>query len=796
MTETRLYEEYAESLVAAVAPTRLIEVYAETLVSTPPAVFVNLADTAAGSDAAVPVTTSSTARAEALTDTATGADALSTSSDRALALIDVALGSDALVVAERRSVIADVASGADVVTVAEKRTRVTDTATGSDTVGVGEKRVTLTDTAVGSDALFSSMVAIHDTAFGTDLMAAVQTGDKVVTLADTAVGDDDLLAEQNGRINDFAVGTDQIIVDFRPGCRVTLEHSRHLYPWTEAGTGPDPEPEPGPDPEPARLLSRQNVAVIGDGRIADTATALRAALVAAGYGDGNVWTYGVHGKTTASTDANGKTLATNIADARDYFGGDPDAWVIAVGSPSAVGTVPSEMTQPLLAVQETTDRRLLWLSHSAAAFNTAAAPLVNAKPNAVFATTTSTDSALVDFIVDAVGPPTAGADGGWTKAQLLNTPPRAGATITDGARTWNTVTYEATYVSGDTFQQTLNRVTGGRILTLPEGVFTIPNFTNGFNDGVRIGSGGATGCIGIAGSGRGTIIRLTGSGSTGGNIIGVDRLGAGPAYFGNFQLQADDRSAAGWTGIFIDNAPGTLVEWLYLNGASKGYANYPPGETFGINISHSNDAVVRDTEVDGRNRTSRVRQAASPMGWNGSAGTYVQNAKVARCYVHHSLTSMATFWQTHNVDVDRLHSWSDGSGSGLLSGSQINLEEVTGQVRLRYCRLYAYGSYYKANVWPGDPYATGNVDFMFAQASTTADMTDIIVTEPRFDLGFEGFMTVVNYSGYQNSTTSAFNVITTPPVIIKNGITLTAHNHSPSSWTSTADVDHDFAWVR
>lgn len=558
------------------------------------------------------------------------------------------------------------------------------------------------------------------------------------------------------------------------------------------GAGGDIDPET--DPEPERLLSRQNIAVIGDGRIADEAAALRTALVAAGYGDGNVWIYGVTGKTTAAADTNSKTLATNIADARNYFGGDPDAWVIAVGSASAGGTVPSELTQPLLAVQNNYDRRLLWLSHSASAFNTAAAPLVNAKKNAAFLTTTDTGSALVDYIVDAVGPPVTGADGGWTKAQLLDTPARAGSTITVGSTTWNTVTYEATYVSGDTFQQTLNRVTGGKVLTLPEGVFEIADFTNGFNDGVRIGSGGATGCVGIAGSGRNTIIRLTGSGSSGGNIIGVDRLGAGPAYFGNFQLQANDRSAVGWTGMFIANAPGTVCEWLFLNGAFKGYANYPPGETFGINIYKCNDAVIQDCEVDGRNRTSRVRQGASPFGWNGTAGDYVQDALVQRTYCHHGLAGMGTFWQTNNVTLNQYHSWSCGSGPGSLSGSQINLEEVTGQVRINHCRLYAYGQYYKNTGWSADPYATGNVDFNFAQASTIANMTDIIVTEPRFDVGVNGLMTVTNYNGYQNSTTGVYNVITSQPTIVKNGVTLMGYNHT--SIPGTANIDTSFAWVR
>lgn len=553
-----------------------------------------------------------------------------------------------------------------------------------------------------------------------------------------------------------------------------------------------------PDPEPGRLLSRQTVAVIGDDRVINASlAALRASFIAQGFLDANVVIYAVAGKTTASADANGKTVARNVAETRDYFGGDPDAWVFCVGSNSSAASIQTELVEPLLGVQNTTDRRLVWLSAPQPIFNSTAAPLVNAKRNATFRTTSATGSALVNDIVQAVGPATAGADGGWTKAQLVNTPARPGATVTDPAtgRSWSTVRYEDVFVSGDTFQQTLNRVIGGKILTLPAGTFTITGFANGFNDGVRIGSGGATGCIGIAGSGRSTIIRLIGSSSSGGNIIGVDRLGAGPAYFGNFQLQSDDQAAAGYAGIFIANAPASLVEWVYLNGAFKGYANFPPGETFGVNFLNSNSCVIRDSEVDCRNRVTGARQGASPVGWNGSAGNYAQNALVQRCYLHHGLAGMLTFWQTNNVTCDRYHGWSLGSGSGQLSGSQINLEEVTGSVRLNYCRLYAYGSFYKQFGWPNDPLATGNVDFAFAEASTIQDMTDLAVLEPRFDVGVNGLLTVSNYKGYQ-STGGLLNKITTQPRITKNGQLLAGHDHNTSGWQASASIDTDFTWVR
>ena len=242
----------------------------------------------------------------------------------------------------------------------------------------------------------------------------------------------------------------------------------------------------------------------------------------------------------------------------------------------------------------------------------------------------------------------------------------------------------------------------------PPGEFLLGDFTNGYHDAIRLGSGGATGCAGIAGSGRDTVIRLGGAASrytdsNSGNLLSIDRLGAGPAYFGNFQLRGVPISAQGNTGIFVANSPGSVLEWLYLNGASKGYANYPPGETFGINVFHSDGVVVRDTEIDGRDPQTGQRICASPIGWNGSWSQYAQNATVQRTYVHHALAGMCAFWLTNNVTLDSFHSYSCGSGTGKLSGSQINLEEVTGRVRINYPRLYTHGAYYRQSQWTADP---------------------------------------------------------------------------------------------
>lgn len=94
---------------------------------------------------------------------------------------------------------------------------------------------------------------------------------------------------------------------------------------------------------------------------------------------------------------------------------------------------------------------------------------------------------------------------GLAAGQLGNATPSAAAI----ARPTGTgyVRYEDLYSSGNDLQTVINKVTGNRVLTFPEGVFTIPsNFRYGYKDGVRLGnrSGGA-GCRGLVGSGRNTI---------------------------------------------------------------------------------------------------------------------------------------------------------------------------------------------------------------------------------------------------------------------------------------------------
>jgi hypothetical protein len=586
---------------------------------------------------------------------------------------------------------------------------------------------------------------------------------------------------------------------------------------------------------PARAASStvwsvQTVAVIGaDAIVAAGTDALRTSITSLGFIPDNVYIDAVRGRLLGRRDSTGRSIQDAVAAARDYFGGDPDVWVLDLYSPDSDSLVASQVREALAGTAKNGDRVVLWigqsqqgaLNSSQVRFNAVAAPIVNAHNRGRF---TDLDAYLrgqtgtlwagqnvmtaygytrrTKFLYYMVGPAKVGSDGGWTKAKLLTPPPRSGSSIIDpsSGRRWDTVRYEDLYRLGDSLQQTLNRCTGGRVVTFPAGVFEFSGFTQGWYDGIRIGSGGASGCRGIAGSGRSTIFQMkagTGSmpNSSSRRLISVDLVRQGAAYFGNFQLRGTDQPLDRWAGLNVDNSPGSVVEWIYCNGASRGYMNRPPGETMAIMVNRSDSTTVRDCEVDARHPVTRARWGSSPIGWNGSWDGYARNAKVERSYVHHSLAGMTTFWLTDGVTMNNFHSFSCGSGTGERSGSQINLEEVTGSVRLTYPRLFANGDWYRQTQWPADPTATQNNGFAFGQACTTTSQSDLICLEPRFDLNVNGLMTTCAYTNY-TSTAGVKNKIVTPPVIIKNGRSLVGHDHKTSGWQSRATPDTDFTWVR
>lgn len=337
------------------------------------------------------------------------------------------------------------------------------------------------------------------------------------------------------------------------------------------------------------------------------------------------------------------------------------------------------------------------------------------------------------------------------------------------------VRYEDLYRLGDTPSQVVAKVTGGQVLTFPEGIFEWTDFGQGYVDSLRLGNGGYTGCRGLAGTSRNTIFRVKAASSTKGSSIASisSSSGTNPAYvininrmnnceFRNFRLQGTDQGHE-YNGIRIDRCNDALISDLFLDGASPGSANMPPGETFGINVYMSPRARMLNTEVDGRHPVTRARWCASPVGWNDTTDAYVEN-----CYFHHSKAGMPTWWETQNVEVIDTTSYANGSGGGSLNGQAFNFERAWGRIRLTRCTFKPWGKWEQAK-GNTHPDVTTNSGLHISLNNDQHDMPDVLIEDPVHD---QGPHSSGAFAVYIADTYIGGQMVTTWPTIKKGGVTL------------------------
>ena len=349
------------------------------------------------------------------------------------------------------------------------------------------------------------------------------------------------------------------------------------------------------------------------------------------------------------------------------------------------------------------------------------------------------------------------------------------------------VRYEDLYRPGDDLQQVADRVTGNQILTLPPGTFTVRDFRQGYYDGVRLGEGGATGCRGIVGSGPSTEISVEPDTSTrdrghnfAGNQLALGGVRAG--VLSNFTLKGHSQNDRIYGGIVVNASPGAELSWLVLKGASRGYSNHPPGETFGINVLNSPRVTIRDTEVDGRN-DFRTPVGASPIGWNNTSDAFLY-----RTYCHHGKAGMLTFYEVTNVYTEDYRCFATSSGSGDVSGHGINHEQSQGTITHVRPSLFVNGTYSRA----AD--ASDSTGMHVNLANTRTDVPAVFIVEPSWDPGpgSTGMFAVNIPDGYE--VAGARNRITTPPRVTKNGIVLSRSDH-PHQGYGDRDPARFFSWI-
>ena len=366
----------------------------------------------------------------------------------------------------------------------------------------------------------------------------------------------------------------------------------------------------------------------------------------------------------------------------------------------------------------------------------------------------------------------------------------------------------------------MKSITGNKVLTLPNGIFEAENgFSNYVNDNmIGIGSGYAEGLRGIAGSGSHstpgpsgaeTILRMHGTltGSPGqtpqGNLIIANHVT--DPYFAGFSLEGVQTRGDNvfHTGIMLNTCSGTpVIERMYLRDASPGYGNSPPGETFGINVYKTPNAVVRDTEIDGRDLAGN-RTCASPIGWNNVVND-TSTVNVQRVYTHHGLAGMLTFWETTNLITEDYYTYSWSSGTGALSGSGINHEQSGGRIRHVRPRLFVNGAKSNGPIVGSyghpardDTTATMSSGATFSVQSGLTDAgADFEISEPQWDntLGTSGIICMASYDSYALGQ----DVSSAPKISLKDqsgaSYLLTKIDHPNPGW-NTADPKLDYAWI-
>lgn len=329
------------------------------------------------------------------------------------------------------------------------------------------------------------------------------------------------------------------------------------------------------------------------------------------------------------------------------------------------------------------------------------------------------------------------------------------------------VRYEDLYTTGNDLRAVVKKVTGGNILTLPEGTFTFSDFNDpaGYFEGVRIPQA----CGGIWGSGANTVIQMNAGTSTqANNTTAIPTSGGTNACYllgfwysnqvlRNLTVHGTEQGHL-YNGIRFagsSSAPitGNLVQDVVFKGAARGASGIPPGETFTVGTNHVSQFSVINCEFDGRDDNGNPA-AASLIGPNNSNNLLVQDT-----YVHDTIAgSGIALYRCDTIQLVRLKSWNPGTSAHY--GNCINLEECTGPITitspdLRVNRASNPGWHVGINSSTADGYS---------------DNPNITITDPVNDFGPDNacfsIMIGATYAGGPQAQTSL-------PKVTKGGVTLT-----------------------
>jgi hypothetical protein len=247
------------------------------------------------------------------------------------------------------------------------------------------------------------------------------------------------------------------------------------------------------------------------------------------------------------------------------------------------------------------------------------------------------------------------------------------------------VTWESLNPSNTlSFKQVLNAVPSGKILTLPAGTFTIGS---DFNDSEVTSCFVPSNVGGIWGSGVGvTILQMAPNSSTKGSMVaGIAAFDTNPCemmrvvhsnfVLKNLQINGTSQGHA-YGGVQIGDGSvqyqtGVVIDTVKIVGV-PGTSNFPPGETFMMDLNWNDAAQILNCEFDG------AGVSGANLGFN-----HCKNSYVADTYTHDSGHSHGiAWWRCTGAETLRVRSENNGRGSISSSnfGACLNYEQTDGAI--------------------------------------------------------------------------------------------------------------------
>lgn len=330
------------------------------------------------------------------------------------------------------------------------------------------------------------------------------------------------------------------------------------------------------------------------------------------------------------------------------------------------------------------------------------------------------------------------------------------------------VTIESLGVGSDLRAAAVHPDATGKILTLPEGLFTLYDFVQGdgakFMHGLMLNPSVNTHYIrGIVGSGSGTVLQMVANSSHFTSTTALSTGSSGSAYlesmiqwygvnnveFGNLAVTGTDQPHL-YHGVRIlgDNAH---VHHVKFTGASRGDYNSPPGETNDLVLSGS-APLVEDCEFDGR--ADGVAATSSSVGVNSAT-----NSVFKRVYMHDMKSGFGiAMWQSTGLSTEDMWVVRPGTGAGGYNGAHTNHEHSGGTIRHLRPHLILDG------YWGSPRRNAGKFGHMtFWNTDNASAYADAQVIDPVFD----------TWGGIPGGFAITVDTITAMPTITRDGISLT-----------------------